>query len=94
MDAVEGSSSSSPIPMLPAFPSTSDPLAMPLFEEEMDIFKAQLASVFDIATPTIPTGNETEPLVLVDSLFEIIKSSSGVETISLLQVDMALGWSY
>lgn len=59
-----------------------------MLEEEMDIFEAWLASLFDIPSPAEATSSEAEPLVLADSLLEIMESSSTGREVSLPQVDL------
>ncbi|GMP59716.1 hypothetical protein CsSME_00022881 [Camellia sinensis var. sinensis] len=88
VDTTRDISSSSPIPIQPSLPFSRDFSTPPMSVEEMDIFEARLASLFDIS-PTIPTtNNETEPLILADSFLEIFESSSTINKASLPPLDL------
>ncbi|XP_028107650.1 uncharacterized protein LOC114306577 [Camellia sinensis] len=62
METARDISSSSPIPMQPSLPSTRALSAPPMSMEEMDIFEARLASLFDMPSTTPTASNETKPL--------------------------------
>ena len=69
-------------------------LSAPLMStDEIDVFEARLASLFDI-TSTSPTfDEEAEPLVLADSLLEIFDSfpsSSSQPPVPLIDLDTCL----
>ena len=52
-------------------PSTKALSAPFMSTDEVDIFEARLASLFDIPSTSPMANDETEPLVLADSLLEI-----------------------
>lgn len=90
IDTVRDSSIPSPILMQPCFPSTNDSSTLLMSEEEIDIFEARLASLFDMPSSTQSASSEAKPLVLIDSLLEIFESSSAVSRVSLPPVDLGV----
>ncbi|KAF5931547.1 hypothetical protein HYC85_027718 [Camellia sinensis] len=75
IEAAKDAPSVSPIPMQP-FASSTTTLSMPFMSrDEVDIFEGRLASLFDIPSTSPTSTVEAEPLVLVDSLLKIFKSS-------------------
>ncbi|XP_028098862.1 mucin-5AC-like [Camellia sinensis] len=61
----------SPVPMQSFVPSTKALSAPFMSTDEVDIFEARLASLFDLPSTSLMATDETEQLVLADSLLEI-----------------------
>ncbi|XP_028092099.1 histone H3.v1-like [Camellia sinensis] len=76
METAEDAPPISPIPMQSFVPSTKALSAPFMSTDEVDIFDARLASLFDMPSTSPMASDETEPLVLADSLLEIFESSS------------------
>ena len=93
METIKDAPPISPIPMhssVSPMATSSEPL---MSNDEIDVFEARLASLFDI-TSTSPTfDEEAEPLVLADSLLEIFDSfpsSSSQPSVPLIDLDTCL----
>ncbi|XP_028074388.1 uncharacterized protein LOC114276767 [Camellia sinensis] len=78
----------SPIPMQSFVPSTKA-LSTPFMSmDEVNIFEVRLASLFDVPSTSPMANDETEPLVVADSLLEIFESSSTSSKTSLPLIDL------
>lgn len=93
METAKDASPISHIPMQSSVSSTTT-LYVPLMSnDEVDVFKARLASLFDIPSTSPAFDEEAEPLVLADSLLEIFESffsSSSKPSVPLIDLDTCL----
>ncbi|XP_028105937.1 histone H3.v1-like, partial [Camellia sinensis] len=81
-------------PSLMSSVSSTTTLSAPLMSnDEVDVFEARLASLFDIPSTSPAFDKEAEPLVLADSLLEIFESfssSSSKPSVPLIDSDTCL----
>ncbi|GMP92814.1 hypothetical protein CsSME_00042896 [Camellia sinensis var. sinensis] len=78
----------SPVHMQPFLPPTIVLSAPSMSTDEVDIFQARLASLFDMPSTIPPANNNNKPLVLADSLLKFFDSSPSIGRTFLPTLDL------